>query len=101
MIRSIQNLSDNLNKEETIIKLHDFSLKVFGSIPVISFAFSMHLQMFPLWNELKKPTSKRIHIVVASAMSICAIVYLVIGIFGYLTFFDSTTSKKKIDWNIF
>lgn len=87
-------MSAALENEENVVTIHDFSLRVFGSIPVITFAFAMHLQMFPLWVELRQPTSLRMHLAVGVAFMICTVVYLIVGIFGYLTFFHLTSSNS-------
>ncbi len=46
--------------------------------------------LFKLCRELKNPSVRRINIVIASNVAIVFVVYLLIGLFGYLAFLDKT-----------
>lgn len=49
--------------------------------------------MFPIWAELRSPTPRRIKGIVFSGIATCCVVYMLVGAFGYLTFFDLTSQN--------
>eukprot|EP00301_Raphidiophrys_heterophryoidea_P002664 c11241_g1_i1.p1 GENE.c11241_g1_i1~~c11241_g1_i1.p1 ORF type:complete len:262 (-),score=76.65 c11241_g1_i1:926-1711(-) len=58
--------------------------------PIIIFAFSCQLNVFEIYNELEKPTDKRMAKVTNLAMSICLAVYTLMGFFGFVNFQGET-----------
>eukprot|EP00033_Pygsuia_biforma_P004413 GCRY01004837.1.p1 GENE.GCRY01004837.1~~GCRY01004837.1.p1 ORF type:complete len:511 (-),score=121.43 GCRY01004837.1:377-1909(-) len=66
---------------------------IFQALPIFVFAFTCHQNAFQIHNELVDPTPSRINTVLFAAMANCAIVYLSIGVSGYLTFGNSVDSN--------
>ncbi|KAL0219809.1 hypothetical protein P9112_005462 [Eukaryota sp. TZLM1-RC] len=71
----------------------NFSFDVFRVIPVISLAFSAHLGVLRLYQELQQRTVKRMFRVIISAVSINFIFYALCGSLGYFAFLTGTTSN--------
>eukprot|EP01119_Soliformovum_irregulare_P022061 TRINITY_DN7471_c0_g1_i1.p1 TRINITY_DN7471_c0_g1~~TRINITY_DN7471_c0_g1_i1.p1 ORF type:complete len:555 (-),score=145.96 TRINITY_DN7471_c0_g1_i1:9-1673(-) len=73
------------------IKYVSLSWDVFSVLPIIAFAFTFHMSIFPIMNEMKQP--ERIYGVVNWSMGICVVCYMLVSILGYLTFFDKTSDN--------
>ncbi|XP_077983616.1 sodium-coupled neutral amino acid transporter 7-like [Glandiceps talaboti] len=67
-------------------------LDMFAVIPVICFAFQCHLSAVPVYATLQDRSMKTFSKVTALSLSLCFVVYLLTGIFGYLTFGDKVKS---------
>jgi len=72
------------------VVLFNWSPQVFSAVPIIAFAFSMHNQLMNIWAELEDPTPANIRRVMIWAVLICTVLYMVVGAFGYLSFFETT-----------
>eukprot|EP01087_Luapelamoeba_hula_P005420 TRINITY_DN1549_c0_g1_i1.p1 TRINITY_DN1549_c0_g1~~TRINITY_DN1549_c0_g1_i1.p1 ORF type:complete len:482 (-),score=70.72 TRINITY_DN1549_c0_g1_i1:32-1477(-) len=66
------------------------NMDVLQSIPIISFAFTFHASLFPVFSEMRRPTMKRVGGVIIVSNLICAAAYLAVAIFGYITFMEDT-----------
>ncbi|KAK9924814.1 hypothetical protein M0R45_033163 [Rubus argutus] len=64
--------------------------KLFTAVPVIVFSYICHYNVHAIQNELGD--SSQIQAVVRSSLSLCAVVYVMTGIFGFLLFGESTIS---------
>ncbi|KAM5581092.1 amino acid transporter AVT6A-like [Rosa sericea] len=64
--------------------------KIFTAVPVIVFAYICHYNVHTIQNELGD--SSQMQAVVHSSLSLCAVVYVMTGIFGFLLFGESTIS---------
>jgi sodium-coupled neutral amino acid transporter 2 len=65
---------------------------MFGSIgdvlygfPIISIAYLCHFNILPMNSELIEPSRRRIKTVLHSTMTICSLLYLIVGYLGTLT----------------
>ena len=56
------------------------------SFPVFIFSFTTQINLLQCFEELEKPTLRRMHKVLAKQHFICFSIYLFIGVFGYLSF---------------
>jgi len=63
--------------------------KTIASLPVISFAFTFHANVPPIWQEMKDPSKKNILASIWSSVITCFTVYLSVALLGYLAFLDS------------
>jgi amino acid permease len=63
-----------------------------AALPIISFAFLCHQNTFPIYNELKNASPKRMATVGHYSITICCLVYILSGIMGYYTFLSDTQS---------
>jgi len=78
------------------IQLVNFSAELFPVISIISFAFTFHPSIFPIMSEMKEPS--HMQRAVTNAVAICTIVYFVVSVFGYLTFYDHTNGNILINY---
>ena len=88
---------DNLN---SILSNWDWKLtfQFFQSIPIICFSFQCHLSIIPIYKAMKSPSTKSIATVSGLALSNCAILYLIVGLFGKLTFVCLTQSDILLNY---
>ena len=56
------------------------------SFPVFIFSFTTQINLLQCFEELEKPTLRRMHKVLAKQHFLCFSLYLFIGVFGYLSF---------------
>jgi amino acid permease len=85
--------TEALAQEEDVggrVVLFNWSSEVFSAIPIIAFAFSMHNQLMNIWAELADPAPAMIRRVMIWAVFLCTVLYMVVGAFGYLSFFEVT-----------
>lgn len=61
-------------------------VEVFTTIPVFIFSFTCHQNLFPIANEIKDPSSRRIGCVAMSAVLTAVALYGACIVFGYSTF---------------
>ena len=61
----------------------------FSGMPIITFAFSCHVCIFPVYNSLELPTPGRMCRVIAGALGLCACIYGCVVVLGYSLFRDS------------
>ncbi|WRX20411.1 Amino acid transporter [Theobroma cacao] len=73
----------------TITNLSSF-WELFTAVPVVIFAYLCHYNVHPIANELAD--SPRMPTVVKTSVALCAIVYVITGLFGFFLFGDSTLS---------
>ena len=60
------------------------NVSVFSSPVIPSFAYLA--QLFPIFNEIRENTQKRMNIVIGTSIGSAAVIYEIIALFGYLTF---------------
>ncbi|KAJ7763627.1 transmembrane amino acid transporter protein-domain-containing protein [Mycena maculata] len=68
------------------VHLIHFTPNFVSTFPVQVFAFTCSQNLFPIFNELKDNTQKRMNVVIGGAIGSATLTYEVIAIFGYLTF---------------
>ncbi|XP_017974528.1 PREDICTED: probable sodium-coupled neutral amino acid transporter 6 [Theobroma cacao] len=73
----------------TITNLSSF-WELFTAVPVVIFAYLCHYNVHPIANELADSPS--MPTVVKTSVALCAIVYVMTGLFGFFLFGDSTLS---------
>ncbi|KAI0031439.1 vacuolar amino acid transporter 5 [Vararia minispora EC-137] len=57
-----------------------------STFPVLVFAFTCAMNIFPIYNEVKTNSQARMNIIITSAIGSATLIYGVIAVFGYLTF---------------
>jgi len=69
--------------------------KFLTALPIIAFAFTFHTNVPMVWREFGEfpKESKIINRSIFISAAICCILYLVTGIFGYLSFFELTSDN--------
>lgn len=75
------------------VELAHFGTNTLASFPVQVFAFTCAQNLFPIYNELKDKTQKKMNLIISSSIFSAAGVYEVLGIVGYLTFGDKVGSN--------
>nr|GAT55261.1 predicted protein [Mycena chlorophos] len=68
------------------VHLIHFTPNFVSTFPVQVFAFTCAQNLFPIFNELKDNSQKRMNKVIGGAIGSATLTYEVIAIFGYLTF---------------
>ncbi|GLB41828.1 putative transmembrane amino acid transporter protein [Lyophyllum shimeji] len=68
------------------VHLVHFSPTFVSTFPIQVFAFTCAQNIFPLYNEVKTNSQKRMNIIIGSSIGSATLVYEIIGLFGYLTF---------------
>jgi len=63
---------------------------IFISLPIMSFAFTFHANIFPIWREMEDTTPGTINRSTITSVIICFFLYLSVGFCGYVTFYDDT-----------
>lgn len=69
-----------------------------SSFPIFVFAYTCHQNMFAIINELEEDEkygsqTRQSNLIIRNAISIACISYLVVGIFGYMSFGDSVNGN--------
>jgi len=68
----------------------------FNSLAVIALAYSCQMNVFPIWSELENPTPARMNIVNIAAMCLSSILYIMVGIFGYIKFPETSSNGGNV-----
>ncbi|KAL0225353.1 hypothetical protein RCL1_003265 [Eukaryota sp. TZLM3-RCL] len=71
-------------------KWFNFSLEIFRIVPIISLAFSAHMGLLRLYQELHQRSVKRMFKVINSAVIINIFSYFACAFFGYVSFLQNT-----------
>lgn len=102
VVKSGQSFNDGgLDQIETV---HFFKLssEIFRAIPIMTLAFTCHMNLFPIITGLKLPTRRRVRYVTYGAMTVCLVIYATLGVFGYLTFysFDKVSGNILLNYDV-
>lgn len=62
---------------------------IFASFPIFVFAYTCHQNMFSLVNELEDKGGKTINKVIGASIGTAMVLYVVVGVTGYLSFGDN------------
>lgn len=65
------------------------------------FCFSCQQNLMILYNEMENKSIKKIMPIIKSQLSIMFLIYFIIGLFGYLTFYDNQFIEKKTFLDLF
>jgi len=79
--------------ENPKIEYFIFSMNFFKNLPIFVFAFTCHQNILSVYNEMKDNRQKNVNKVISSSIGFGAILYWIVGIYGYLTFGDKTESN--------
>eukprot|EP01080_Neovahlkampfia_damariscottae_P009150 gene9150-1238_t len=79
-----------IENPENPIVLFNFSFDIFLAFPIIIFAQNCHILTFPIMKELKGKSVPRMEWSTRIAVLIYAIIYMVCGVIGYLSFYGKT-----------
>eukprot|EP00040_Diaphanoeca_grandis_P039741 m.259988 g.259988 ORF g.259988 m.259988 type:complete len:495 (+) comp39014_c0_seq1:71-1555(+) len=73
---------------------------LFSVIPIVSFAFVCHMNVFPIYRQLKRRSVSRMVGVSRRSMGAAATLYFISGVFGYLTFINCTSENLVEDFRV-
>lgn len=79
---------DALKNEKPLLFEYKFSL--FQVIGMMFFSFTCHLNLLPVYSELKNPLTRRINRVIVRSILIDLLFYLLISLTGYFSFLSAT-----------
>lgn len=82
------------------VTLVEASAGLFRALPVITFAFTCQFNYYEIMEKLERRTPLREAIVSSLAIGFCTCMYMMIGTFGYLTFYGTTKSNFLIDYDL-
>ncbi|KAJ6456083.1 vacuolar amino acid transporter 5 [Mycena sanguinolenta] len=68
------------------VRLIHFTPNFVSTFPVQVFAFTCAQNLFPIFNELRDNSQRRMNVVIGGAIGSATLTYEVIAVFGYLTF---------------
>ncbi|KAJ8044333.1 Sodium-coupled neutral amino acid transporter 2 [Holothuria leucospilota] len=69
------------------------------AIPTMAFSFVCHTAVIPIYKELSNPTKQRMLGVSMTALLSCFFMYLITGVFGYLTFYEKVESELLLSYS--
>ena len=102
VVRGIQLLSQGslaqCLEREGCFSLWKVTIATTNSIPIITLAFSCQMNFFTILAELHHPTFQRMTSVNVRATTICFFVYLIVSVFGYLSFYDATRGNILLNF---
>eukprot|EP01100_Stratorugosa_tubuloviscum_P008767 TRINITY_DN364_c0_g4_i1.p1 TRINITY_DN364_c0_g4~~TRINITY_DN364_c0_g4_i1.p1 ORF type:complete len:357 (-),score=93.89 TRINITY_DN364_c0_g4_i1:62-1132(-) len=96
-IQSTQRIIDNFTNILNNANFLSFSTDIFLSFPIISFAFTFHTTLFPVFDELKN--QQQIMPAVVSSIAFSWGCYTIVGITGYLSFYESTEGNILLNFD--
>jgi len=70
----------------------------FLSIPIIAFAFQCHVLLIPVYASLKNPTQWKMILVIVVSLILCFTLYVVTGLFGYLSYGEETDGDILLNY---
>lgn len=79
------------------IVLFKFNTTTVASLPIISFAFTFHANIHSIWHEMKNPSKENILMASWSSVLTCYIVYLSVGVVGYLAFLEDVRDNILLE----
>eukprot|EP00040_Diaphanoeca_grandis_P023662 m.128999 g.128999 ORF g.128999 m.128999 type:complete len:505 (+) comp29370_c0_seq3:100-1614(+) len=74
----------------------DFSDRIFRALPIMTLAFTCHMNVFTIVAGLRLPTVRRVRHVTQGSLTICWLIYTLIGIFGFLTFYTESSINGNL-----
>jgi amino acid permease len=96
-LRAFQFISSNGFSSQ--LKLVDSNIQnVFEAIPIILFAYVFHPSVFPVWSEMKDKGKFGISAAIYVSIIIGGLIYISVGIFAYLTFYDQTQGNILLNY---
>nr|NP_001106329.1 uncharacterized protein LOC100127288 [Xenopus laevis]AAI55885.1 LOC100127288 protein [Xenopus laevis] len=79
-------IADGMTCKGEIVAISANASGILTSIPVFLTAFCCAPSVFNIYNDIKKPSTKRLDVATISTMAICTALYLIIAMCGYFTY---------------
>eukprot|EP00730_Choanoeca_flexa_P020163 TRINITY_DN9859_c0_g1_i2.p1 TRINITY_DN9859_c0_g1~~TRINITY_DN9859_c0_g1_i2.p1 ORF type:complete len:446 (+),score=82.40 TRINITY_DN9859_c0_g1_i2:106-1443(+) len=97
VVRSRESLVQGTGER---VSFANISEAIFRAVPIVTLAYTCQMNLFSLLATLENPTRKRVRFVFTSALAICMSVYVLVGLFGYLTFFEDTQGNVLLNYDV-
>eukprot|EP00729_Bicosta_minor_P017970 gene17970-35255_t len=98
VVRSGEGMKEAIDFGDQI-SFAELSEDIFRALPIVTLAYTCQFNLFPIISTLKNPSTKRINTFVATSLTSCFLVYIVIGTFGYLTFFGEVKGNILLNYD--
>ena len=85
---------------EKIDIYYNWGLHMFVSPPICVFSLGCHLQVIPIYAELKQSSKHLMDLVSFSVEAFCVILYTAAGVFGYLAFNQDTDGDVLLNFSL-
>ncbi|KNC51166.1 solute carrier family 38 member 5 [Thecamonas trahens ATCC 50062] len=81
------------------VEFFKFETNLLLALPIVTLAFTSHINYLHTTDALKRPTPGRVALVSHTSMILSAVFYIAVGILGYSTFCDSTPSDILVGYS--
>jgi len=71
-----------------------------AALPLICFAYQCQIMVPPVYSNLKNANLSKMSIITAGALTICTLLYVPVGSFGYIKFGDDTDSDILLNFDV-
>jgi amino acid permease len=89
MERGNKNRGIDISEGKQLV-LANWSQDIFFALPIVAFAFSSHIQVYKIYREMGVSDVPGMMNVVHLSVGACSTLYLGVGLFGYLCFYQVT-----------
>lgn len=80
-------------------RLTNINARTAYAVPTMFFAFMCHASMLPIYDELRRPSIKKMRKVAVVSICNVLVLYMLSAIFGYLTFFNLVESELLLTYS--
>jgi len=87
-----KNRGDDISGGKELVVV-SWSQNILFALPIVAFAFSSHIQVYKIYREMGVSDVPGMMNVIHLSVGACALLYLGVGIFGYLCFYQVTYSN--------
>eukprot|EP01119_Soliformovum_irregulare_P025985 TRINITY_DN9771_c0_g1_i1.p1 TRINITY_DN9771_c0_g1~~TRINITY_DN9771_c0_g1_i1.p1 ORF type:complete len:485 (-),score=103.86 TRINITY_DN9771_c0_g1_i1:8-1462(-) len=94
----VGNTNSGIEFDQPGIEMFRWSPRILKFLPIFIFGFTCHQNLFSIFNELGT-NFRRTPWVIFISVSICFVIYITIGILGYLTFGSTVSSNIVSDYD--
>ncbi|CAI2037810.1 hypothetical protein SEUBUCD646_0I00900 [Saccharomyces eubayanus] len=91
-------LTDVLENDICWWKIHDIK-GLLSTFSIIIFAYTGSMNLFPMINELKDNSMENITLVINNSITLSTILFLTVGLCGYLTFGNKTSGNLMLNYD--
>jgi len=74
---------------------NDFS-KFFNAMPIVALAYTCQVNVFSTWEELERPTVKRMNYVNIFSLTLSGVLYILVGFFGYVLYPNTSANGGNV-----
>ncbi|EGD77691.1 hypothetical protein PTSG_12795 [Salpingoeca rosetta] len=97
VVRSGESLNKGSGQDVNFINVTE---TIFRAMPIITLAYTCQMNLFALLSTLESPTRRNVRRVIYGALSVCMVMYILIGLFGYLTFFQEIKGNVLLNYEV-